>query len=543
MNIKSVVKKLAEAFGESIYIRKSAGKIRENTVFCDIQGIVIPKHLKAVKKPYNAEYILTDKPLPDHFIKKHGQKIALVCNFAHNEFFGRFQRSMLMSDYLLCGDNADINDIMREFETDGVYDGCTVGHFDENILCGISEGKFSSDKNTHSRKRVLIYSGSLAQNGLTASLLNLLSNLDDSCDYMITYRENSLKNNPERLKKIPDKFRKIPVSGGFIMSLSELLCYILYFKLSFSCGFVKGRIDRLFKREWERLYGALSVDTAVQFTGYEYGVIKLFENFDGNRIIFVHNDMVQEIRTRRNQHLPTLKQAYRSYDTVALVTEDMRKPALEICGRQDNFRIIPNCHDYKSVLEKAELPLEFQQETECNITFGELERIMQSDCEKFITIGRFSAEKAHIRLIDAFGDYLKSSPDKNTVLIIIGGRGEIYEKTVGYAKQSGLPVILIRSMENPMPLLKKCSLFMLPSEYEGLGLVMLEADTLGVPVFATDVPGPRCFLKEYGGVLAENSRKGISDAMRLYENGGIKPMNIDFESYNRYAVTCFKNIL
>jgi len=543
MNIKSVINKLAEAFGESIYIRKYKRGIRRNTVFCDRQGIEIPSMLKTVRKPYNAEYILTDKPLPDRFIKKQGQKIAVVCNFAHNEFFGRFQRTMLMSDFLLCGENADISDIMREFEIDGIYDGCAVGHFDKRILCDILNGKFSSHKSHHSKKRVLLYSGSLAQNGLTASLLNLLSNLENDCEYMITYRENSLKGSPERLEKIPHNFRKIPVSGGFIMSVSELLCYILYFKLDFSGGLIKKRIDRLFKREWARLYGALSVDTAVQFTGYEYGVIKLFESFDGNRVIFVHNDMVQEIKQRHNQHLLTLRQAYRNYNTVALVTEDMRAPTLEICGTQDNFRIVPNCHDYKTVLNKSTLPMEFQPETECNISFGELEKIMKSDREKFITIGRFSAEKAHMRLIDAFGDYCRKFPEKETVLIIIGGRGVLYDKTVEYAEKSGLPVILIRSMENPMPILKQCSLFMLPSEYEGLGLVMLEADTLGVPVFATDVPGPGCFLSEYGGHLAKNSREGIFDAMCLFEKGEIKPMNIDFESYNRYAVTCFKNIL
>lgn len=68
-------------------------------------------------------------------------------------------------------------------------------------------------------------------------------------------------------------------------------------------------------------------------------------------------------------------------------------------------------------------------------------------------------------------------------------------------------------MKNPMPILKKCDLFILSSIYEGLGLVMLEADSLGIPVFSTDVHGPSNFLKQYGGYLVEDSTEGILQGM------------------------------
>ncbi len=545
MILKAAVKKITDAFAESIYLKKFRRDIRKNTVYCPVSEINIPHGFRRVKSPFNAQYIVTDSGLPHRFIKKAGQTAAVICHSAHTEFFGEFQRTILMADYLVCPENQNAETLLGEFEVKGIFKGQVIHGYDENLFGNIINGRYKENTYKKRRKNVLIYSGSLAQNGLTASLLNLLSCLKDDTDtdYMITYRENSLKNSPERLQKIPGQFRRVPVAGDFCPSVSELICYILYFKFNISWKPVSERLDRFFKREWRRLFGGIDVDTAIQFSGYEYGVIKLFEQFDGKRIIFVHNDMVSEIKYRHNQHLLTLRKAYRSYDTVALVTEDMRESTLEISGTDKNMTVIPNCHDYKSVIEKSLMPVEFQPETECNISSGELTEILDSDMDKFITIGRFSPEKAHLRLIDAFSDYCRLYPDRETCLIIIGGRGELYEQTVKYAEKTGLRIILIRSMENPMPVLKKCSLFMLPSEYEGLGLVLLEADTLGIPVFATDIPGPGCFLKQYGGLLTENSREGILKGMTYYNEGKIQPLNIDYEKYNKSSAERFKNIL
>lgn len=83
---------------------------------------------------------------------------------------------------------------------------------------------------------------------------------------------------------------------------------------------------------------------------------------------------------------------------------------------------------------------------------------------------------------------------------------------------------------------------MLSSLYEGLGLVVLEADTLGIPVISTDVPGPRCFLKKYGGYLTSPDVGGIYEGMKAFEQGKVKVMNVDYEEYNRNSVRQFERL-
>ena len=280
----------------------------------------------------------------------------------------------------------------------------------------------------------------------------------------------------------------------------------------------------------------------IHYAGYEKNVIQMFQQADVKRMIFVHNDMVREIKLRGNQHEPTLKRAYHEYDKVAPVTTDIYPSTLELGQNKNNLQIVNNCHDYRAVLEKAAQPIEFQADTVCNVTKEDVERILAEKGKKFISIGRYSPEKGHDMLIRAFDRYYKEYPD--SYLIIIGGHGAIYQKTVDLAKSmdSASHIILIKSVQNPMPILKQCDLFILSSLYEGLGLVLLEADTLGIPVISTDIVGPRGFMKEHGGYLVPMSEDGIYQGMLDYDQGKVKAMHVDYEKFNENSVNQFEKL-
>lgn len=534
---------LSAAFKQSRYVRTLKKELGSGTLICgDCFGINIPGAVRdeTIKNYSVCRYIITDDILPDYFVKKPGQKVISFGKYAHNCNFDRARLSYLRSDYIICDNAAEF---AETFQLYGIYRGQLIE--DKNAVFGILNGVDPGGRavSEPDDEKIVIYSGSLKQNGLTTSLLNILSQLDEDelkkC--CITFRSDSLTENSYDIEEVRRFMDIIPMQGKTLYTLSELLSYWLYFKKNKEWGFVKKRIDRLYAREWQRLFGCINTGCAVHFTGYEYGMINLFRSFGGRKVIYVHNNMPEEIKTRHNQHLLTLRRAYNEFTTVALVTEDMRKPTMKISGSQgENFRVVPNCHDFKSVIARSDMPIAFEPETQSNVTVEELRDILDSDKMKFITIGRFSAEKAHQRLIKSFERFCDRYPE--SVLIIIGGRGELYEETVSYAEKSSAKIVVIKSMQNPMPVLKRCDLFMLPSRYEGLGLVLLEADTLGLPVFATDVEGPRGFMRENGGLLVPDTSEGILDGMLLFASGRIPPMNIDYSVYNKKAADKFREV-
>ena len=85
---------------------------------------------------------------------------------------------------------------------------------------------------------------------------------------------------------------------------------------------------------------------------------------------------------------------------------------------------------------------------------------------------------------------------------------------------------------------------MLSSLYEGFGLVLAEADVLGVPCFTVDIDGPRSFMQTYGGRIVEDSGDGIYEGMKeALQTGCLQRLSVDYEEYNKKAVAGFEGLL
>jgi CDP-glycerol glycerophosphotransferase len=107
----------------------------------------------------------------------------------------------------------------------------------------------------------------------------------------------------------------------------------------------------------------------------------------------------------------------------------------------------------------------------------------------------------------------------------------------------GKNVILVLSMSNPLPLIKACDGFILGSFYEGFGLVIVEADILGLPVVSTDITGPRLFMKNNKGTVVENTDAGVEEGFRLLIEGKVPLLTTDYKKYNENAVNEFYELL
>ena len=104
-----------------------------------------------------------------------------------------------------------------------------------------------------------------------------------------------------------------------------------------------------------------------------------------------------------------------------------------------------------------------------------------------VHVGKFKAEKRHDVLLKAFA---KSSFQGHLVLV---GQGALQKNAEVLATELGIreKVIFAGQMTNPFPTIKNAALLVLSSDFEGLGMVLLEAVALGTPVLSTDCPcGP-----------------------------------------------------
>lgn len=391
------------------------------------------------------------------------------------------------------------------------------------------------------KENVLIYGSALEQNGITSSLVSMLQRIDrNERNYCVCVKF------PDGCKT--DRIGIFPKNTGFkAMEISytpeELFAEICYYKFNINSVILKKVLERMYRREYRRNFSNMRIDIKLQFTGYESDVMHLFSMGDTKNAIYVHNDMEREMQLKKFQHRTTLESMYRKYDAVVLVNEELLESTRRIGGRDAACKIVNNFFNDALVREKAERAIEFDKDTISSRPLEEIERLLGSNKEKFITIGRFSKEKGHFMLLEAFAEYHRNHP--NSCLFIIGGCGTLYDKTVEYAAGLGIEkeVTLIKGMSNPMSVLKKCDLFLLSSLYEGFGLVVLEAAALDVPVVTTDIVGPAKFVKNHGGTVVECSKEGILKGMEEYRQGNVKAMEVDFDNYNDICVKQLKEIL
>lgn len=134
---------------------------------------------------------------------------------------------------------------------------------------------------------------------------------------------------------------------------------------------------------------------------------------------------------------------------------------------------------------------------------------------EFLHVGRFSDQKNHIMLINAFADALKQNPKLRLVLVGDGPLlGEVKEKVLLLGIGENVEFLGLRTDVNN--LMNNADVFLLPSKYEGMPISLIEAMASGLPIIATNVGGVSDMINERSGLLIQVDQQELTRAMLLF---------------------------
>lgn len=141
----------------------------------------------------------------------------------------------------------------------------------------------------------------------------------------------------------------------------------------------------------------------------------------------------------------------------------------------------------------------------------------QQRASDIIFLGRLSTPKNPQRFIQIMEQVKNKKPDIHTLMI---GKGELEElcrdEIMNLSMEENIEMLGFQ--REPYGFLKNTKILCVPSDWEGFGLVVVEAFALGIPVVATPVGGMKNLVNEQVGRLCDSDEEFVEEIVQLLSN-------------------------
>jgi len=168
-------------------------------------------------------------------------------------------------------------------------------------------------------------------------------------------------------------------------------------------------------------------------------------------------------------------------EAVIVLTEHMRRSLAKSGVDESKLTVIGNPIDLEEITSKS------RQTVEHPYFLGKHPPII-------VNVSRLTAEKGHTLLLKAF----KSVRERRPCRLVLIGDGPLRKMLALKASRLGISedVAFLGAQENPHKFVSRSDVFVLPSEYEGLPLVALEAMACNTPLIISDYAGSQELVED-----------------------------------------------
>jgi glycosyltransferase involved in cell wall biosynthesis len=199
----------------------------------------------------------------------------------------------------------------------------------------------------------------------------------------------------------------------------------------------------------------------------------------------------------------SMRRFYPWADAIVVPSQGAARDLAEVAGlAPDRVQVIPNPIVTPALLALAAQPVDHPW-------------LQSPDIPVVLGVGELCARKDFSTLVRAFAQLRQ----RYTARLVILGKGRQRERLEGLARELGIDrdLSLPGFVSNPYAYMRRASLFVLSSRYEGFGNVLVEALAVGTPVVSTDCPsGPREILEggRHGRLVPVGDVLALAEAMR-----------------------------
>jgi CDP-glycerol glycerophosphotransferase len=406
------------------------------------------------------------------------------------------------------------------------------------------------------RTPVLFHLGGMRSNGITTSALNLLRAINkEQFDVSVVFTRPRSREQWANQAQIDPDVRQFHRVGGMNGSKAA--------HLRRKIGQYLGRSDhhrdvsslrRMWDNEWLRCFGDAQFVSVVDFSGYSaFWATLLLHSPSATRSVWLHNDMAAErhrvIRgaKRLRRGLGAVFALYPYYDRLVSVSPSLSELNRASLGQRyalpnESFVSARNVANAERVLAGLSEPLdslpEFQRDIETNAVDTPPWAAAMANRDQaiwFATLGRFSTEKNHERLLRAFKLVHDVHPH---VRLVIAGYGPLrhhLERVVADLHLQDVAFV-VGPFGNPFPIIAAADCFVLSSDWEGQPMVLLEAAMARRPIVTVRFKSVDDALPGSQMLVVDQTATALAVGMLTYLDGRVQPAELDVGAYNREAI-------
>ncbi len=449
--------------------------------------------------------------------------------------------------------------------------------------------RIRTEKPKSAKTRLLIYGGRFDLNGVTTTLITTLNALDyDRFDVTLYLVDSKEKLRSKLISWLPEAVRVVIRISTMSETDEE------HDKVEGLLGgkylgdaYLDPDVQAAFRREYIRCFGDMEFDYVIDYFGYSVMMPGMFAQArDAKSIIWQHNELARDFAnaekrsySKAERSLPTVDAMGDMYQYLDKIVScggpvmELNRAAMSRPSTYDRFTYVTNMVDFERVALGITNRYCFPILPEGEKQKPKADRIDKADGKRhgrgyvyadvtatnktgksatatkiplpekgiisFVTMGRYSPEKNHRALISAFGRFCKETPNARLYLIGDGALRSIYEALI---EELGLTdkVILTGLLKNPFGLASVCDCFILPSIYEGVGLVALEARLMSLPMVLSAFNAMDSVTVPGGQYMIETSEDSILDGLRAHVAGKVPPTEpFNAAAYNAAALREF----
>lgn len=429
-----------------------------------------------------------------------------------------------------------------------------------DIIFAGNENGYKIHYPCNTKKRILISRGMMMVNGISASLLSLLDNLDyDKFDVSVMICSTKKDDERNLIERINPKVRILCRNSAGCFTLEEHILQVAYSRYGY-----KNIFHPMYTRDVKRSYGNALFDYVIDFEGLNtYYAILALQFTSAHKCIWLHSDIWAE-RNSRFSWLDNVFGFYKYFNKIVSCSYDVmivnQKNLAGIYATSEKFDFMKNFMDINrleklrhqsaniSLHDDAQYIVLNESRTDGCLSTKMLPLVPNIDKNgnrnhRFVTVGRISIEKNHKKLVQAFA---KLQKDYSNVYLYILGDGPLRKEIINLASKLKLTdnVFIPGNIENPFAIMKNCDCFILPSLHEGQPMVIHEARGLKMPIIVSNFSSVNGILVENGQLVIGMEAEDIYEGMQKFIDGKVPADYVyDMHKYNNEAYQEFLHVL